>query len=1333
MNKIRPLLYSGLLYATTWLWRLLVLALILLAVLISIGREMAPLLKDNKGWLEKHLTTLGGYSVQMESVEAQWEGLMPELRVTGLSISDRVSVDQALLRVDLFRSALSRALIFDALTAKGAKINIPVNSTNDKELDVNTALEFVLGSANIRLRDVSLHLQRLPGEALWIQIPAIDVGNAGNRHWAQGSFLVADADTPVEMRGVFTGSATDILSGEGSAYLDFGEGSQLLKLIGFVINKPVLPFSLGALGNARAQAWLDWHDNTLTWTAATNIKNLDIETLDYRVSYTGSLRGKLVVHEGILDMLSGLSGYELTMTMPQGELFINENAYPVPDWSFHYRSHHPQLNDEAGFSVRVPEFDLARLEKYRDLVKHPDLRKALKTLRPRGMLRSLTLTAPLNKHSTFKPLIRANLEQVSVSAWQGAPALEKVNGYLEATAVKGFVEVESKAGFSLHFPDLYAEPMTYDQVRGRVYWHIDPRDQSVYVGSEGIDLEGEDGKGRAAFWVDIPSQKSRRADEMYLTVGIKDSKVAYRNKYLPNTLPKTLQKWLKTSIKDGDIVENGFIYRGSLRSGEEHERSILYFGQLKNGTLKFDPDWPHLSNIHTTLLVDNGDVSADVTRAQLQGLTLHKANIEVKSGSFLTIQGDVAGAGDGALDLLRKTPLRTALGSTFDAWQLKDDISGRVSLGISLENNDQHDFQDVAIKLRQNDLHLKDIALPLERLTGDLHYSSTLGLSAPNLSARLWNHPLSIAITPVVDGDGLPDILMNVQSVIVPEQLAKWSHLPFIRFLEGSLPVQGKLEIPLDSVDVQTGAPFMSLNFYSDMQGVSLNLPEPLNKSATTSMPLVVKVNLFPDRQTYDVLYGSQALAQIEIPDSAPLRGQVWVNRPAEGTMETLPEGLHIYAHLEKALLADWMKVVDRYAKLEAGQAAITPASEKSETTSPVFHVDLDDFQIGELALGSTGLSIAHQEAEHAWRASFNHEAADGQYRYFDDPARLPELSFDRLDLDIWKRLQGGDAPEPEESDVVMETLDPLGDVVPQELPALKFYTKQLIHDAVDLGQWQFTIQPQPWGASLENFTTLMPGFSIDGIPGDKGATIWWRRDKDVVETEVRARMTQTSENKALKSLFGTDRIMEANRTELTASLTWKGSPVNMQFRNLKGDVKVSSEKGRFLNSTRSTDLMRVINVFNFSTWARRLQLDFSDLYKKGVSYDKVTARIQLDHGKVSFNKPVVMESPSSRFVLQGNIDSINNRIDADLSVTLPVSNNAAWITALAGGLPAAAGVWAVSKIFQSQIDNLSSVSYTISGELDDPEIKFKHLLKDLPGEKKSKATEETVPAQVTD
>src|SRR5690606_2158710 len=118
-----------------------------------------------------------------------------------------------------------------------------------------------------------------------------------------------------------------------------------------------------------------------------------------------------------LDSLTGLSGYELTMAMPQGELLINQRPYPVPDWGFHYQS---SLSDGLVVSLQVPVLDLSHLETYRSLIGHGGLQDTLETLRPRGLLRNIKLVLPLDKNASVEPVLRANLEQVAVAAWQGA-------------------------------------------------------------------------------------------------------------------------------------------------------------------------------------------------------------------------------------------------------------------------------------------------------------------------------------------------------------------------------------------------------------------------------------------------------------------------------------------------------------------------------------------------------------------------------------------------------------------------------------------------------------------------------------------------------------------------------------------------------------------------------------------------------------------------------------------------------------------------------------------------------------------------------------------------
>ncbi|MEL0163000.1 MAG: hypothetical protein VW842_09000, partial [Halieaceae bacterium] len=50
------------------------------------------------------------------------------------------------------------------------------------------------------------------------------------------------------------------------------------------------------------------------------------------------------------------------------------------------------------------------------------------------------------------------------------------------------------------------------------------------------------------------------------------------------------------------------------------------------------------------------------------------------------------------------------------------------------------------------------------------------------------------------------------------------------------------------------------------------------------------------------------------------------------------------------------------------------------------------------------------------------------------------------------------------------------------------------------------------------------------------------------------------------------------------------------------------------------------------------------------------------------------------------------------------------WVAALAGGLPIAAGAYVISKVFEEQVNQLSSGVYSVSGDLNSPEVIFRRV-----------------------
>jgi hypothetical protein len=55
------------------------------------------------------------------------------------------------------------------------------------------------------------------------------------------------------------------------------------------------------------------------------------------------------------------------------------------------------------------------------------------------------------------------------------------------------------------------------------------------------------------------------------------------------------------------------------------------------------------------------------------------------------------------------------------------------------------------------------------------------------------------------------------------------------------------------------------------------------------------------------------------------------------------------------------------------------------------------------------------------------------------------------------------------------------------------------------------------------------------------------------------------------------------------------------------------------------------------------------------------------------------------------------------------VAGNLPWVAAAClGGLPVAAGVYVATKVFQNQVDQVSSAVYSLEGSWDDPQLNFK-------------------------
>jgi uncharacterized protein YhdP len=153
----------------------------------------------------------------------------------------------------------------------------------------------------------------------------------------------------------------------------------------------------------------------------------------------------------------------------------------------------------------------------------------------------------------------------------------------------------------------------------------------------------------------------------------------------------------------------------------------------------------------------------------------------------------------------------------------------------------------------------------------------------------------------------------------------------------------------------------------------------------------------------------------------------------------------------------------------------------------------------------------------------------------------------------------------------------------------------------------------------------------------------------------------------------------------------------------------------RFVQAESGAGALKLLGIFDFASLANRFLFDFSDIVDEGFSFKTIEGSSRFNQGSVDVIEPIVITGSGGIFRLGGRIDLTTSTLDNDMIVTLPVSQNMPWYaaySALTNPL-LGAGVLLAQKVFESQINQLASAKYKVSGTMDEPIIEFVSIFSD--------------------
>lgn len=1282
------------------------------AVLVQGGRSLAPLIQHYPDQVAHYLGQQLDLDVTLGAINAHWEGLKPRLSLHDLRVYDRdgnplLKAERTSLELSLVASLLRRQLVWGEIGVHSAHLSLTQNETGawsvlDREAQPEgTALggvwSLVQRGTRVEFQDTRLHLDLAKSENLEVVAPRLLLESSGDFHRLSLHVNMAEHSDALRLVVEGHGDPSDARRFRAKGHLELR-------------NVPLLE-SMAALeetlwgenersewfrhGRANARLWFDKLADEdgyrLRGHLALDDLTLPIQGTELR-SLTTDVTGQWTREDQWQLALQELSALLGEQTLPPVNLGATLAAPGAPA------------------QVMVDRLELrywADLVDQLGLLGDGVLYEVIHTLQPRGELHNVQLTLPLGDLKDWE--LAAQLHQVSVEPWNQVPGFTDVSGFVTASRAGGRIDLDSRDGFGMYYAGTYNEPMRYQQANGQVAWHLRPDDNQIYVNSGPLNLIGEGESARGAFWLSLPWERNTGDIDLYIQVATEQMAAPLYAKYLPAVLPETLTTWLHKSLgrtNPGRATAGDFIFRGTISSSSEMARSHQLYLAFEQARLRYDPQWPELNRGKGRLWLDDKRLDVQLISAQIYNSDIYDGRIALApnphgEGFLLSVDGRIDGIASDGLRLLRESALQRYVGEAMEGWYMHGQLKGDIALAIPLQADQPGGRQEVTVDLDVPRWAMDRYNLQMYNLRGRIRYTDEQGLSAEALHTTLFGEPLRLAITSGRSRDeDLPQTVVSFEGRAHTDRLLEWSQQPAVAFLKGDIDYQARVELTHRPADSQDDDRRVALAFSSDLEGVAIDLPAPYGKGPASARSTHLNLIFGTETSLIDLHYGdlANALVQLNNDGYEIRRANLALGQAAE-----LPGGrrLHLSGRLDRFDWPLWQDVWERYQA--RAQALGKDSEQQAERLQALLdddlqlsaRVHLDQHQLGSLLLENILLGVS--SGPDGWSLRFANDIVKGQLGGLGGERPLSVgLEYLHLQPEVLQQL-------PSESEQAFD---------PSQLPEADVVIEQLSVSDEDYGHWSFQVKPTTDGLQLTQIEGELRGLHLTGLDGDPGAVLNWYFGDDGVERSDFSGLFHTRNIGEVLTQWGQPNLIESQRASYRAQLRWAAPPWGLSADNLMGDVALELTEGRFSrNASGGADgILRLFAVLNFDSLARRLRLDFSDLYQSGLAYDSIRGRAHFDAGQIEFREPLLVRSPSSRMQLMGRIDLVNETLDARLVATLPVASNLTFLTALVGGLPAAAGVYLVSKLFERQVDQATSVSYRISGDWDDPKIKFDRL-----------------------
>ena len=791
-------------------------------------------------------------------------------------------------------------------------------------------------------------------------------------------------------------------------------------------------------------------------------------------------------------------------------------------------------------------------------------------------------------------------------------------------------------------------------------------DSHVEVTVSSLSFKNADAQGSAQLtWkTSDPStatNKSKFPGILDLNAKLTNTELSKVSRYLPLGIPTKAREYVRDLLIDGKASEVDFKIKGEvwdIPAAKPNQGDFKITAKFNGARLAYVPKrlqdpadlpWPELSKVAGEMVLDRTSLSVKTSSAEvtgLSGITVAAATVSIPDlrSTVVNVGAQGKSAMVDMLGFVNKSPLYGITNQSLSKAIATG--SGDFKIDLSLPIGDLNKIRikgDIAFL--GNDVQMTPQTPLIAQAKGVLKFSEK-GFLIKDVQALMFGDAVRFdggnlnandpALSPT--GKGLVIRGQGVASALGLQRASELSFIPQLaKSASGSTAYTAQLRFAHDQTEVSV---------QTNLQGLALTLPVPFNKSAQSIWPLkfentLVEASTIPDRDGKVRLKDNINLSVEKIADfkltrdisgNVPkiIRGSLSVGLDAgEGTSEP-NNAVAANINVDRLDMDEWAKFFAFLQNSSVGTAA--KAGVQAVSHQHVF----DDLIPSTMAVRTKELVVEGRRFENAiigasregsiWRANLEAKQLSGYVEYRQPTALLATgRIYARL-----ARLVIGEAQ--------VKDVEKLLDEQPVSIPALDLVVEdfelrgrkfgKIEIDAVNrfsnttgiadnariwrLNRLSITVPEAKLTAN--GFWAYREGLRNDGA--NKGDTnVLNTLERRTTGIDFKLDMSDTGQ---LLDRFGFKGVVRNGKGKLDGQLTWRGSPLAMNYPTLAGQFNINVENGQFLKV--DPGAAKLLSVLSMQSIAKRLSLDFRDVFSEGFVFDFLRGDVAIDKGLATTN-----------------------------------------------------------------------------------------------------------------